>query len=68
MAFSAGEIAAGLIYGEIVFRSRKVNGSDKAIYVPIFILKCRLSGRPMLAVYLYQAASGPEALFFELTF
>jgi len=68
VTFSAGEIAPGLIYGEIVFRPREVNGGDKAGYILLFIFQCCLTCRLMLSVDLDQTASGREALLFEEAF
>jgi hypothetical protein len=68
VTFSAGKIASGLIYGKIVFRSGEVNGSDQSAYIPIFISKCRLTGRLILSIYFDQTASGRKVLFFELAF
>jgi hypothetical protein len=68
VTFSAGKIAPGLIYGKIVFRSGEVNRGDQTVYIPIFIFKCRLTGRLILSIYLDQTASGRKTLFLELTF
>lgn len=68
VAFSTGEIASGLIYGEIIFRPREVDGCDTAVYILLFIFQCCLTCRLILSVYLDQTASGRKALFFELAF
>lgn len=45
MAFAAGKIASGLVYGQIVFRPGEVHGANAPIRFVVFYLQRNLAGR-----------------------
>jgi hypothetical protein len=67
MTFAAGEIAARLINGEVVLRTREVNGSDEPVYPAFIMLQGRAACGQTLPVYLDQAASRLKTLLFQAT-
>jgi hypothetical protein len=64
MTFPTGEITPRLINGEIVFRTREMNGSDEPIPFPIFFLEGSLACECMFSIYLDAAAARSQALLF----
>ena len=65
MTFAAGEVAPGLIDGEIVLRPGEVNGCNEPIPFVTFPFQRGLACKRMLLSCFYPAASGYKTLLFE---
>ena len=65
MAFAARQVTSGLVDGEIVFRTRQMNGADQAVEPFLILLQGDLAGWFTAVAVTDGTTTGGKALGFE---
>jgi hypothetical protein len=68
MTFSAGEGTAGLVDGEVVFRTREMNGGDQPEETVVGLFESRLAGERLPLLDLNKTVSLRISLLDQITF